>query len=509
MRQTLIPIILTSALALPAAASTWTMGTYVYDSSGNVVRIGDDQYVYDRLGRLTKGTATGTSRGQEYTYDSFGNRLSAGTCVNGACTPAQIPVTATTNHVQGAGYGDAGNLESSPSGEHYVFDATEMISSRTAGNESREYIYTADDQRIAVHKGEEWHWSVRDLGQRVARDFTSKDATSSWTVVEDYVHTDRGLTGSISAQGRRHVHLDHLGTPRLITAEDGHRVGVHAYYPFGEEPALASESPQERMKFTGHERDDSGLDYMHARYYGPVDGRFLSVDRAQGRPGVPQSWNRYSYARNNPVLTFDPDGNANVDFYVLMNPAKADANYDRQWFAARLSDQYGNVGHTLTVSTSNASAITDLGNSFGCEGAMVGYFGHSEGIQQSGNGYAAAGLNPRSVPKEIGIANQDLVTMINKGSAAIALIAACSSDGCFAGGGLNGKTTVVALRSPTGLTDAITLTGAVEAFNNAVVSGNGTVADGVAAANRVFKKYKMKDQFVVVDGDPQRRLDKD
>jgi RHS repeat-associated protein len=68
------------------------------------------------------------------------------------------------------------------------------------------------------------------------------------------------------------------------------------------------------MKFTGHERDRNGesaaddLDYMHARYYSPRLGRFLSVDVVQGKSKIPQTWNRYSYARGNPILFTDPDG---------------------------------------------------------------------------------------------------------------------------------------------------------------------------------------------------------
>jgi RHS repeat-associated protein len=327
MKPTHIAIILVFVRALPAAASTWTTGTYVYDSSGNIVRMGVDQYVYDRNGRLAKGTANGPSHRQEYTYDSFGNRLSATTCVNEVCTPAPLSVTAATNHVQGVTYGDAGNAENG----HSIFDAAEMISADGA----REYIYTANDERIAVHKGTDWQWSVRDLGQRVARDFTSSDTAGAWTTTEDYVHTDRGIAGSVSARGRRHMHLDHLGTPRLMTAEDGHQIGLHAYYPFGEGLALTSESPAERLKFTGHERDDSGLDYMHARYYGAGVGRFVSVDPTWSSAdlGKPQSWNRYAYVVNNPVNMTDRDGKCPICILVVLgiaggmflNPAPANA----------------------------------------------------------------------------------------------------------------------------------------------------------------------------------------
>jgi hypothetical protein len=50
---------------------------------------------------------------------------------------------------------------------------------------------------------------------------------------------------------------------------------------------------------------------MHARYYKPYWGRFLSVDpvlNIKGSLRKPQAWNRYSYVMNNPVRYTDPDG---------------------------------------------------------------------------------------------------------------------------------------------------------------------------------------------------------
>ena len=64
---------------------------------------------------------------------------------------------------------------------------------------------------------------------------------------------------------------------------------------------------------TGKERDaESGLDYFGARYYGSALGRFSSPDETlvDQAPQDPQSWNLYSYARNNPLSNTDPDGQA-------------------------------------------------------------------------------------------------------------------------------------------------------------------------------------------------------
>jgi RHS repeat-associated protein len=62
---------------------------------------------------------------------------------------------------------------------------------------------------------------------------------------------------------------------------------------------------------TGKERDaESGNDYFEARYYSSAMGRFMSPDApVDQHPADPQSWNLYSYVRNNPLSSIDQDGN--------------------------------------------------------------------------------------------------------------------------------------------------------------------------------------------------------
>lgn len=62
-------------------------------------------------------------------------------------------------------------------------------------------------------------------------------------------------------------------------------------------------------KFTGKELDTaSNLYFYESRYYHPIFGRFISPDTIVPSPHDPQSLNRYSYARNNPLLYTDPSG---------------------------------------------------------------------------------------------------------------------------------------------------------------------------------------------------------
>jgi RHS repeat-associated protein len=66
-------------------------------------------------------------------------------------------------------------------------------------------------------------------------------------------------------------------------------------------------------RFTGQRSEEANLGSLYdfgGRFYSPVFGRFVSADSLVPRPGDPQSLNRYSYARNNPLIRVDPSGHA-------------------------------------------------------------------------------------------------------------------------------------------------------------------------------------------------------
>lgn len=48
--------------------------------------------------------------------------------------------------------------------------------------------------------------------------------------------------------------------------------------------------------------------YREARFYRPRYGRFIHVDPVYAGLFDPQQWNRYTYARANPLSFMDPDG---------------------------------------------------------------------------------------------------------------------------------------------------------------------------------------------------------
>ena len=369
------------------STSTWDSGTYSYDGAGNITSIGNDTFTYDSLSRLSTSNTKGNA--ETYTYDAYGNlKLKTTTPAGGTTLTVDLSTSTATNHLDAQTYDTAGNLTGTSSTETNVYDPFNMMRRKdVSGYGSEYYIYNANDERIAVISGCTTAAtpdcsgalitvSGRDEAGKVLRQFDvpyPEFATQGWRWLEDYVYRDNVLLASErpAAEGsRRHFHLDHLGSPRLVTGTGGVRLAAHDYYPFGVEitplrqETLAGFDREEPMKFTGHMRDfnigvlienTSYNDYMHARSTVAQWGRFLSVDRHPGEATTPQSWNRYTYASNNPVARIDPDGLR--DIYVTQWNARAP-----YFFGS------GSVGHVAAFETSGQVILSQFPDPHGIVG---------------------------------------------------------------------------------------------------------------------------------------------
>ncbi len=105
-------------------------------------------------------------------------------------------------------------------------------------------------------------------------------------------------------------HGDHLGSVNVITDINGAQIKLNEFVPFGS--LNRSQGTKDfPTKFTGKRFDDSsGLYYYGARYYDPVLGRFTQPDTIVQSPSDPQTLNRYTYCRNNPLIYTDPSGHS-------------------------------------------------------------------------------------------------------------------------------------------------------------------------------------------------------
>ncbi len=105
-----------------------------------------------------------------------------------------------------------------------------------------------------------------------------------------------------------YFHCDHLGSSNVVTNGSGVQTAYTEFTPYGS-TFKQTGTYDPKFKFTGKELDQSGMYFYGARYFDPQIGRFISADTIVQAPYDPQSLNRYSYCRNNPINYVDPTGN--------------------------------------------------------------------------------------------------------------------------------------------------------------------------------------------------------
>ena len=345
------------------------LGNYSYDGSGNITSIDNHVFRYDAFGRL-QNAFLGSFGSQAYTYDRYGNILKIVTNGDDA-NAARMGVDPETNQMdlQSGGsnpanmiatYDGVGNVITHNGS--FVYDVLGMMKETTDTNR-RIHVYSASDERVVViqvSNGLEStsEWTLRDGAHRVLRRLT-KDSAGVWQWKEDYVYGESHLLAAeVPGPERvRHFHVDHLGTPRLITGNGGVRIAEKTYTPFGRKVSAVT-ADFEQLEFTAHERDTPSLDYMHARYYQPDLGRFLSVDPKERRMPLsnPQMWNRYAYALNSPLNFVDLDGEDVTPIRVLMKGGKAKIGYVDSRMVPRLQSMV-TTAHKKGVSFTFSSLL--------------------------------------------------------------------------------------------------------------------------------------------------------
>jgi len=130
-------------------------------------------------------------------------------------------------------------------------------------------------------------------------------------VSHKYIYAGNLRVALIKGSDVYYYHKDHLGSSVIVTEyATGESKETSEYLPYGGF-RIQSGTIVSDYKFTDQELDsESGLYNYNARLYDPMIGRFISADSIVPDPYDPQSLNRYSYARNNPLKYVDPDGHS-------------------------------------------------------------------------------------------------------------------------------------------------------------------------------------------------------
>jgi len=118
---------------------------------------------------------------------------------------------------------------------------------------------------------------------------------------------------------------DGMGNVRQLSNLAGTITDNYEYDAFGNVIVSTGSTPNNYF-YRGEQYDATlGLQYLRARYYNPVTGRFLSKDPWSGTIGDPASLHKYSYAEANPIFGRDPSGYADVGDYVSLLLVSKDA----------------------------------------------------------------------------------------------------------------------------------------------------------------------------------------
>ena len=191
----------------------------------------------------------------------------------------------------------------------------------------------------------------------------------------DYVSGPTGTLARITNDVVTYLHPDHLGSAQAGTRANGTVAWREQYTPFGEQ--LQNPAANDNLGgFTGHIKDSAtGLNYMQARYYDPVIGRFLSVDpvgfmTSGGNPGY---FNRYSYTMNDPINLVDPTGmfscSGNSADCESIHSAAEQAREAITQTNDALSDLSSALGGDAPLSDAQSETLQSVSDNFGAGNA--------------------------------------------------------------------------------------------------------------------------------------------
>ena len=264
-------------------------------------------YTYDALNRLNTAVTNGSTNypkwGLSEGYDQWSNRLSQ------TVTAGSGPSSSLTF-----------NGHNQPTGSGFVYDASGDMTYDPATLDT--YTYDDDNRLVTVSGGASASYTYDGNGLRVQKSANGTTTVYIYSGSEDIAEYDNGaapsspsrefiygngeLLAQVSGGATTYYQKDHLSV-RMTTDSSGNVLGQQGHFPFGE--SWYSSNGSSEWVFTTYQHDqETGLEYALARYYDPRTAAFCSADPVGGDPSDPESWNRYVYARDNPINLTDPSG---------------------------------------------------------------------------------------------------------------------------------------------------------------------------------------------------------
>jgi RHS repeat-associated protein len=306
-----------SSVSVAGSGGTIYQAGYVYNDASQITSISSSMHGtltlgYDDLYRLTSvQEAQGETHDQTLNYDAIGN-----VTVNDG-QPYQyldvdLPHAVTKAGPNSYAYDANGNLVSVTERSEgcveikrlLTWDAEDRLTSASANGQSTFYAYDPEGQRIKKTVGTK---TTRYYGNLVEVEREGDEETTT-----KYYYAEGFLVARRVDGVATWVHQDHLDSVRVLSDAAGAGIATKEFAAFGEQVGSTGTDSGTRGYGAHWQDGESGLIYMGARYYDPVVARFVQPDPVVPEPGDPQSWNRYSFVRNNPFNRVDPTGSFDI-----------------------------------------------------------------------------------------------------------------------------------------------------------------------------------------------------
>ncbi|RAX01108.1 MULTISPECIES: RHS repeat protein [unclassified Photorhabdus] len=280
-------------------------------------------YIYDRGGNLTKIQHSSPATQNNYTTDiTVSNRSNRAVLSTLTEDPAQVDALFDAGGHQNI-LTSGQSLNWNTRGE---LQQVTLVKRDKGTNDDREwYRYSGDGKRTL--KVNEQRASNNAQIQRITylSSLELRLTQNNTTTTEDLqiitvgeagraqvrvLHWESGKPADISNNQLRYSYDNLIGSSQLELDSEGQIISEEEYYPYGGTALWAArnqtEASYKTIRYSGKERDATGLYYYGYRYYQPWVGRWLSADPA----GTVDGLNLYRMVRNNPIKYHDTDGRA-------------------------------------------------------------------------------------------------------------------------------------------------------------------------------------------------------
>ncbi len=271
---------------------------------------------YDGAGNTTAIDSPLDIESATFTYDGL-DRLTAASYGNGDKFGYAYTDGGSIRQIEGLGEitlrpGGSGQLEQA-GGDSYQFDAAGRLQSGPYGELQWDGLDRLTE--IQMSEGRKETYAYDHAGSRVYH--RTAEGKESYVVSPSLEIVDGEPLLWVTLLGRRvlalsgatplYAHYDQLGQATLFTDAAGNLASRLSLGPYGTLRAQSGAGPPEEMRFGGRFDAATGLVCMGLRYYDPRLGRFISPDMVVGALAL-DGWNRYAFARENPLRYIDPTG---------------------------------------------------------------------------------------------------------------------------------------------------------------------------------------------------------